>query len=343
MPNPVLLHSIYRYFLYLYITEGNYKKTYQTVKDLVDIRLSTQEKRLTQDGKIKMVEVKSALELEKKESEIALLDEQKKEQRILLIGIVVLAVLLVAFMVVLQRSKSRIEQQKAELAALNATKDKLFAILSHDLMSPVATLKNYMSLIDWGIMSQEQFAQSSERLKIKVNNLYNLLENVLHWSITQMKGIKPKIETVNIETVINEQIALLETVAESKTIHITQAIPSDATIQVDKNHLALIVRNLFQNALKFTDTYGQIGFSYQNTEGGKKIIRLEDTGIGMSQDTLDKLFKTEQNTHRDGTAKEGGTGLGLILAKELVQLNGGTIDVASEVNKGTRFTLSFPS
>jgi signal transduction histidine kinase len=197
--------------------------------------------------------------------------------------------------------------------------------------------------MDWGMMSQKEFAQSSERLKIKVHNLYNLLENVLHWSITQMKGIKPKIETINIQNVINEQIALLETVAKSKGIHITQAIPSDTTIQVDKNHFAIIVRNLCQNALKFTDTHGQISFSYQNTEGGKKSIQLQDTGIGMSQETLDKLFKIEQNTHRDGTAKESGTGLGLILAKELVQLNGGTINVSSEVNKGTNFTLSFPS
>lgn len=113
---------------------------------------------------------------------------------------------------------------------------------------------------------------------------------------------------------------------------------------MDRNHFALILRNLFQNALKFTDRGGRINFGFKknnDTEGGQKVLKIEDTGIGMSKEVLEKLFKVEQNTHREGTAKEGGTGLGLILTKELVKLNGGTIDVTSEVGKGTTFTLVF--
>ena len=162
-----------------------------------------------------------------------------------------------------------------------------------------------------------------------------------------MRGIKAKREKVNIKALIEEQIGLLEPIAKGKGITITHNIPSDFEWTVDKNHLDLILRNLLQNALKFTGTGGQISFDVSNTdlssgthEGGKKLT-LQDTGIGMPPEVMDKLFKVEQNAHREGTAKEGGTGLGLILTKELTGLNGGTIDVSSEVGKGTTFTLAF--
>ena len=141
---------------------------------------------------------------------------------------------------------------------------------------------------------------------------------------------------------------MFEPIAQDKGIHINQVIPESTTIDVDRDHLALIVRNLLQNALKFTHSGGQISFNALNTdlssgthEGGKKTITLQDTGIGMSQNTIDKLFKVEQNAHREGTDKEGGTGLGLILTKELVELNSGTIMVSSEEGKGTRFSMTF--
>lgn len=231
---------------------------------------------------------------------------------------------------------------------VNAAKDKLFALLSHDLMSPVNTLKNYTLLIDWGAMTQTTFAEAMLRFKTTLTNTSNMLENVLHWSISQLQGIKPIIETVNIQEIINEQITLLEAVAQGKNIHITQLIPSDATIQVDRNHFRLIVRNLFQNALKFTNKGGTIQFSYQNianpdqlgTEGGKKIC-IEDNGIGMPPEISAQLFQIDKNTQRIGTSEEKGTGLGLILTKELLELNGGQIDVSSEVGKGTIFTLTF--
>jgi signal transduction histidine kinase len=207
-------------------------------------------------------------------------------------------------------------------------------------MSPVATLKNYTMLMDWGAMDQAEFTESVQSLKTNVNNLYLMLENVLHWSITQMKGIKAKIEKVNISEVIQEQVALLEPIAKGKNIRITQAVPSGITIDMDRNHLALIIRNLLQNALKFTHSGGIIQFNGENTEGGYQL-RIQDNGIGMAADILTKLFKVEENANRTGTAKEGGTGLGLILTKELVELNGGKITVSSEEGRGATFSIVF--
>jgi signal transduction histidine kinase len=178
-----------------------------------------------------------------------------------------------------------------------------------------------------------------------------MFENVLHWAISQMQGIKAKRELVKIADIINEQIELLKPIANSKQIEIQQLISNDLTIELDKNHLALIIRNLLQNALKFTNTNGVISFKAQktsnlqspitkNTEGGY-LIEIKDNGIGMSADVLTKLFKTTENANRKGTHEEAGTGLGLILTKELVELNRGQISVSSEVGKGTTFGLRF--
>lgn len=324
-----------------YEAEKNYPKSLEHERTAHLLEVAYVRNMMTEDAGRKIIRAESERDLLLKQQEV---DKQK--------WVSILGFSIVAFMfiggVIFYRFYKREQERKNELTVLNATKDRLFAILTHDLMSPVATLKNYTMLMDWGAMDQAEFTESVQSLKTNVNNLYLMLENVLHWSISQMKGIKTKIEKVNIDEVINEQVALLQPIAKGKNIYISQSIPSDMTIDVDRNHLALIVRNLLQNALKFTHSGGQISFNALNTdlssgthEGGKKTITLQDTGIGMSQNTIDKLFKVEQNAHREGTDKEGGTGLGLILTKELVELNSGTIMVSSEEGKGTRFSMTF--
>jgi signal transduction histidine kinase len=328
-----LKSDAHKYLAQVYEEQKNYPlciQHWKQYKTLMDKSIDTL---LSQEPGRKVIKAESERDLLIKQKEV---DRQKWMS---ILGFSV-AFFVLFGAIINYRFYKREQERKQELASLNATKDRLFAILSHDLMSPIGTLKNYLSLMDWGVMNQEQFSQSSERLKIKVNNLYNLLENVLHWSITQMQGIKPKVETVNINEVVSEQIALVSSIAETKGITLTQAIKSDATIQADKNHLRLIVRNLLQNALKFTPKGGTIHFSREDTEGGQKLT-IQDTGIGMPNETLDKLFKVEQNTNRKGTAQEGGTGLGLILTKELVELNGGKITVSSEEGRGTTFSVVF--
>lgn len=241
----------------------------------------------------------------------------------------------------LRQQKIIIDKQRESLATLNQTKDKLFAILSHDLMSPVAALKNYTMLMDWGAMTQDKFATALQRLKSNVNQASNMLENVLHWAIGQMGGGKLNQETFAIASVVNEQVELFATIAEDKKIEIEQRIPPELVVTFDKNHLELIVRNLLQNALKFTNVGGKIVFSTQVTEGGQKYLSITDNGVGMTPDIRSKLFQISENTHRKGTQAEAGTGLGLILTKELVELNGGSINVDSTVGGGTTFRIAF--
>ena len=286
------------------------------------------------------------------ESEKALLIKQNeidKQKWWAIIGFCIAFIFLLGTLTVYHYYK-REQKTKQELAQLNATKDKLFALISHDLMSPLANFKALLMLPAWGLMSQAEFDVLVKDLSIKAHNLYSTCENMLHWAITQMEGMKAKVEKINVAAVINEQISLLEPIAKGKQINIQQLIPDDITLEVDKNHFALIVRNLLQNALKFTHTNGLIVFKAEDTveernpdiigKGGKRLM-IQDNGIGMSPEIMSQLFQIDKNTNRAGTSKEIGTGLGLILTKGLVELNRGQIDVTSTVGRGTAFTLAF--
>jgi signal transduction histidine kinase len=340
-PDTTAQITIYKQLAMAYKNKGDYKQALEaemTGAALNDLIFTTT-KENTIGYYIAKSEANQAMVVKQKQ-----IDEQKLYMLLTTVLLVFLS-LLVGLAVYFYR---REQKRKEELSRLNATKDKLFALLSHDLMSPVSTLKNYTMLMDWGAMTQEKFAEAFQKLKPTLNNTSNMLENVLHWAIGQMTEIKPKREPVNIAEIISEQIDLIKPIANDKHISIKQLVPNDLVLELDKNHLALAIRNLLQNALKFTNTNGEIIISAQNTvredsfgEGGKKQLKITDNGIGMTPDILAKLFKSTENAHRKGTQAEGGTGLGLILTKELVELNGGSIAVESKVEKGTVFIISF--
>ncbi len=341
---PDSLHLIYyrRSLVDLYRKQGAFEKALQQSDDLTELRLWLQQKRQTRDSKLQMTEMKAALDLEKKEAQIALLAKEQKEQRILLIGACFIGALLIGFVVVLQRNKRRIEHQKAELSNLNATKDKLFAVLSHDLKSPVAGLKNYLMLTHWGVLSQAEFAHSVHVLTAQLNNVHVMLDNVLNWSITQMRGIHPRMEKLPVLPIIEDEIEVLLPTSEAKNMTIIRDIPDDAELIVDKNHAAVIFRNLLQNAIKFTPPGGKITISQFEKEGMRYVV-IEDTGIGMTEEQLQFMYQPENHIPDIGTTREQGTGLGLVLVKQLVKANQGTIQVNAERMKGTKFTIGFKS
>lgn len=341
---PDSLHLLHyrRSLVDMYRKQGAFEKALQQSGELAELRLWLQQKRQTRDSKLQMTEMKAALDLERKEVQIALLAKEQKEQRLLLIGACLIAVLLIGFLVVLQRNKRRIERQKAELTGLNATKDKLFAILSHDLKSPVAGLKNYLMLTDWGVLSQAEFAHSVHILTTQLNNVHVMLDNVLNWSITQMRGIHPRIEKLPVRPIIEDEIEVLQPTAEAKNITIVQEIPDEAELLVDKNHAAVIFRNLLQNAIKFTPSGGKVTLTYVEKDGKGHVV-IEDTGIGMSEEQMGTIYRLDKNTSTSGTDREQGTGLGLVLVKQLVEANHGTIHVTGKRMKGTRFTIGFRS
>lgn len=339
-PDSLHLYYFYQNLTNLYVEQGNFKKAYEGESKFNEIKLWLQQKRQMGDSKLQMAQLKASLDLEKKENQIGILAEQKRKQQILLIGTLVVAGLLVGFLVILQRNKRRIERQKTELTVLNHTKDKLFAILSHDLRSPVAGLKNYLMLIQWGALSQAEFADSAQTLAVQLNNVHTMLDNVLNWSVSQMRGIRPKMEKVAVLPIIEDEIEVMLPIGEAKNIQIINKINAEVRLLIDKNHLAVIVRNLLQNALKFSSPGSKITFSYFEKDKYSHIV-VRDTGVGMTPEELKQLFQTDKTISKMGTAREKGTGLGLVLVKELVEANQGTIQVTGELSKGTAVTLRF--
>lgn len=339
-PDSERINQIYENLSNAYVGQKKYQQAYEAKNKHLELRLAIKEKAHHESTELQMTRLQATLENEKKEAEITLLAEQKKQQQLLLVAAAVIALLLIGFVVVQQRNRRRIEAQKAELTQLNTTKDRLFAILSHDLRAPVKSLWSYLMLIDWGALSQVEFTESVQSLSGQLSHVNDMLDNVLHWSMSQMGGMRPQQEKITVLPIIEEQIQLLTPVAKVKNLAIINTIPQEAQLWADKNQLAIIVRNLLHNAIKFTHEGGTISLGYLEKEN-RAYIQVKDTGIGMSEERLEKLFQLDKNTSRTGTAREQGTGLGLILVKELVEANNGSIALSSEEGKGTAFTVSF--
>ncbi|MFY7908178.1 MAG: sensor histidine kinase [Emticicia sp.] len=312
---------------------GEYQKSLEYYKQYSTTYVSVLRNLFSLESGRKVIRAEGEQNLLLKEKEI----EKEKLYRNISFAV---AALIIFFGAVVFFFYRREQKQKAELARLNATKDRLFAILSHDLQSPIANLQTYMNLIQWGALNQEEFAESTDNFSFQLGNVRSMLENVLNWSISQMGGIKPKFETCKVQRIINEELELLTLSAKNKGIQIKNQIDESLALKADKNHLAFIFRNLVQNAIKFSNTGGEIDLSYAK-ENGKVKISVADNGVGMSDETLKQLFKLEQTNSKMGTNAEKGTGLGLILTKEFVEANGGNISVESQEGKGTKFTLTF--
>ena len=335
------LYFIFRNLEGLYKQQGDYKKAYQASKDFLEVTIWLKNKSQTQDSKLQMTKLKANFDIEKKESEIALLETKQKQQRFFLIAIGIIVIMLSAFLFFLQENKQKIQLQKEALSELNSTKDRLFAILSHDLRSPVAILKNSLMLINWGALSQSEFAELTNRLNIQLINVSKQLDNALNWAISQMEGFKPKVIKLNVSEIIEEKIAIFQPMQREKQIKIHNQVSPNAELMFDKNHFQIIISNLLHNALKFTDFGGNIVFNLIN-DSNLIIFSISDDGVGIAEDNLKNLFELGKNNSTFGTSKGQGTGLGLLLAKELVELNGGILSVESKLGHGTTFYIKCP-
>nr|NQU90312.1 PAS domain S-box protein [Bacteroidota bacterium] len=226
-----------------------------------------------------------------------------------------------------------------ELDIANVTKDKFFSIIAHDLKNPFNAILGFCNLLydDYDDFTESMRINMIEKLKVSSEKTYKLLENLLEWSRLQrgkMEFYPEKIDIYSLLFHINEQ---LETQAEKKSIRITSSVSTDKFAYIDKYMIATVIRNLISNAIKFTPKNGSVFIDIQETKADFYQLSVEDTGIGISKETLDLLFKIESNTSTRGTEGESGTGLGLILCEEFVVKNGGEIWVESQPNKGSTF------
>jgi signal transduction histidine kinase len=243
----------------------------------------------------------------------------------------------------LEVANAQVKMQNQQLQELNATKDKFFSIISHDLKGPLNSLTSFSNLLInyYDSLSREEVQMLAKDFDKSVKNLFTLLENLLEWSRSQTGNIEFTPEPFNLSAVLRDNTALLEGQAHNKKITLSHDVPEVMIVSAHKQSINTVIRNLISNAIKFTPEGGMV-LSRVHRDSDTIVVSVSDTGVGMSRAIIDKLFRIDTKHSTKGTADEKGTGLGLILCKEFVEKNGGRIWVQSEPGKGSVFSFSLP-
>ncbi len=240
-------------------------------------------------------------------------------------------------------NQEKLKKYSEELEVLNATKDKFFSILAHDLKSPFNAFIGITDILaeDIDILDNEQIKSFVLDINRSAHSQFKLLENLLAWAQMQRGLMKFEPIELEINTVINDVFQLYLDNAMEKDLKLINETPLGKTIKADHNMLYLLLRNLVYNAIKFTNPGGEIRVG-ENATSGFSEIYVADSGVGINPSSLSKMFRIESQSTTLGTAHEKGTGLGLVLCKDMVEKNGGTIRVSSEVGVGTTFYFTIP-
>lgn len=236
--------------------------------------------------------------------------------------------------------KEEISKQAEKLGELNAMKDKLFSIISHDLRSPLFSLMTLLNFAKDSSIDEVTFKKFIEDISDNVTHTSLMLENLLTWARSQMQGTKVNIVGLSVEDVIAPTLNLLVETARQKHVLIENNIGRSSRVLADADFLSIVIRNLVSNAIKFSNEGDTVRLSYSKAEGVATIC-VEDSGVGMPNDVLYKLFGNEIKSSL-GTKQERGTGLGLIICKEFIEIMHGCIWAESEVGHGSRFYITLP-
>ena len=351
----------YEYLSRCYQETGDYKKALEYNEHFMQMNDFIQRDKSEQQ----LLERQSRYVIESREAKITKLESDRVQREreltnqkrlrnflLILVGMTLVIGALISYLYMLKRRSNKVlkeahEQlnfQNLELQELNATKDKFFSIISHDLKGPLNSLTSFSGLLinHANSLSKEEIQMLAKDLDKSLKNLFALLENLLEWSRSQTGKIDFKPESLNLTKVLEENSQLLRNQALNKKITIGTLVNTEVLAYADHNSIQTVVRNLISNAIKFTPEQGTITLNVQRKEH-EVVVSVADTGVGMSEPVIQKLFRIDAKHSTKGTAEEKGTGLGLILCKEFVEKNGGRIWVESTEGKGSVFYFTVPS
>lgn len=337
---------------------GNYRAAYESLKSYAIITDTLYSQERTRN----FSEIRAELEMTQKQNEIELLQKdnqikdlqirrQKSGAIIMTLAIIFLFVISL-FLLYYIKSRKRandmltekshqISEQHQELVKANETKDKFMSIIGHDLRNPIGAFKDVVGqLADFPDMFPDELRQQIiNELRDEAESTYFLLDNLLSWAKSQKNSISFKPERLDILAFINNNLHLNVSASERKKINISTEIEGSPEAYADHNMVSLIMRNLLSNAIKFTPNGGSIAIRAKETNPTISI-EVEDTGIGIPPSDLPRLFSPTDHLSTYGTNHEKGSGLGLLLCKEFVELNGGQINVHSVQGKGSCFCFT---
>ena len=280
----------------------------------------------------------------------------KRNEELRIFGVVTILLLLIGVSVVtaayfnkkrtnklLSEKNLHIEEQRRELEKLNASKNKFFSIIAHDLKNPFHTVLGFSYLMDkeYDRFSETEKRKYASEINKSANAIFRLLQNLLDWARSQTESLKYNPQPIDFEELYQDIHALLMPLAEQKQIQLSAEIPGRLVVFADPVMLETILRNLISNAIKFTHENGWVKTNVK--EGAARVeICVEDNGVGISPGDLGNLFRIDSKVKRKGTKQEDGTGLGLVICSEFVKKNGGTIWAESQPGKGSRFYFTVP-
>jgi signal transduction histidine kinase len=336
----------------IYESEGDFKKAFYYHQQFYKLTDSLENGKLKSD----MAELEKKYNIGKKETEIVNLNKEKQlkdadlkqsktRQNFFLITSLLLASFIFAGVWAyrkLQSNKNQLALKNTELDNLNQVKNRLFSIIAHDVKGLSIPFQRASRILNHHIQKQnfEKTLEVAKQLEINAESLSNLLDNLLQWSLEQMNGYTPKPELLSLKNEIAQIMESYEGHAHYKNTQLLQDIPESLLIETDKGAFHVIFRNLVANAIKYTEN-GSVQIK-ATKESNSIVCHVKDTGTGIDASMLDRLFTIESNKIKNGTAGEKGSGLGLVLVKKFLELNGGSIKVNSTEGSGTDFVISFP-
>jgi signal transduction histidine kinase len=350
----------YEYLSNAHRKQGDYKRALE-YKELHHAILDFIQ---TEKNERELLEIQNRYEMAQKESQIVKLeyDSQERERELrtqksirnflyALVALILIIVVLILYSYIqkqkhnrrLQVAHNRVQHKNAQLQKLNATKDKFFSIISHDLRGPLNSLTSFSELLinHMDQLTRSEIQSLARDLDLSVKNLYGLLENLLEWSRSQTGTMHFMPEPFDLSALLEENRSLLSQQAQNKRITLLSEAPEGVIVRAHKHSVSTVIRNLISNAIKFTPQGGAIKLKIK-CQSGEAIVSVADTGVGMDQEAIEKIFRIDAKHTTMGTANEKGTGLGLILCKEFVEKNHGKIWVTSEPGKGSTFYFSLP-
>lgn len=340
------------YYKYLVFEKKNefdsafyYLKQYSITKDSILYSSVT--------GKVSSVS--KDMQIIKNIQEKQLIEEKNIQKTYLLISVILLFLFLILIVylrlrfqkksLIIQNEKNaELEKANSLLDDANQTKDKFFSIIAHDLKNPIGAIKGTSEMLDqnYNIFDESERKEVISQIYKASNGVQSLLDSLLTWSRSQRGIIEFNPTTINLKWMFESNLNLLNEMANKKYIQIKLDADEYLEINADVNMINTIVRNLLSNAIKFTPENGEIILKgLKDTE--KTQIIISDNGVGMSKENIAKLFNFGTTFTTNGTNSEKGTGLGLILVKEFINKHNGTINVESEIGKGTKFIINIPN
>ncbi len=284
-------------------------------------------------------------------------DAELKNQRLLIAAILGTLIVLIGLTILISYSRNKlmtanlaieranrelknyneqIKHQSEHIEELGKLKDRLFAIISHDLRGPLKNLQSFLNLLVTEKLSIVKFNEILPILVRGVSNTTDLVENLLYWSKSQLKGATVNKTYFDVNSLIQNQLVLFENQVVEKQIKLSNQTPLNTIIYADKSMIDLVLRNLVYNAIKFCNKEGHVEVTAKCIEGFLEIS-VTDSGVGIAPENIEKIFQTKEKYTTLGTNNEIGTGLGLLLCKEFIEQNNGIIGVESGEGKGTRF------